>query len=271
MVNLASRTFDDNKNLLLAHSKKIKKQSISETHSSKSHDSKTQQIDPHFFQKNQILTNFTNFQPKTNFIRAFDEINTAQSFKFEHYHPFYNLVFCPDVVQEIFSSKNSMNIVEMRQKMLKLKTPINDTGFEKNLEKMRVLSNNQDLLLQNYLKDKYTNSGLPNPKLLKEYYRYTKAKLSLSQAIEEKHNDLKLHLNNCGQISQNPIQDELFEQPEFNGNLNFGHRFPNNQSQIQNFSNQTFLHPILNNPLSFFNTQDFDGNRYFKKKMMVFK
>lgn len=183
MVNLASKTFAENKNILLSHSKKIKKPSQEQiTHKSK-YSTNYSDID---YNVNPAQEN-----SQKSFIQiALNEVNGAQSYQLEGYQPFYNLIFCPDLIKEMFSTKNQMTTKDMRQKMMSLKTPKSDSCFNKNLEKMKALSSNHDLLIQNYLKDKYTNSDNPKPEVLKDYYKYIKAKLMLSQNFNKNHSKL---------------------------------------------------------------------------------
>lgn len=210
MVNLASKTIDEQKNLLLSHSKKIKKptiesQTIPQKISVINNQTKSCEIQNQNIQKNG--------SPSISFIQiALNEVNGSQSYQFENYQPFYNLVFCPDLVKEIFSSKNQMTMMEMRQKMMNLKTPSSINCFQKNLEKMKALSNNHDLLIQNYLKDKYTNSEQPNPDLLKDYYRYIKAKLTIplnmnAEIEREEYKDVEKHQQKIANIATNEYQD----------------------------------------------------------------
>lgn len=181
MVNLASKTFSENKNILLSHSKKIKKPCHEQIAHKPKYSTNYSDID---YNANPAQEN-----PQKSFIQiALNEVNGAQSYQLESYQPFYNLIFCPDLVKEMFSTKNQMTTKEMRQKMINLKTPMSDSCFNKNLEKMKALSSNHDLLIQNYLKDKYTNSNNPRPEVLKEYYKYIKAKLMLSQNFNKNNN-----------------------------------------------------------------------------------
>ena len=258
MVNLASRTIDENKNILLAHSKKIKKQIIENHSPKKPHETNNRQEERSLFQKNQMLSNVCHLQQKDFFNNAIDHSANQSTFRFENYQPFYNLVFCPNVVQELFSNKNNMEMVEMRQKMMELKTPMSNLCFEKNLDKMKILSSNQDLLIQHYLKDKYTNSDKPNPQLLREYYRYSKAKLSLSQSIEDhnKENFKHKHINSAEMLENSNISDQEQNFTEVSKSMHPWHNHWHNPHHNQTFQN--FLQNSLKNPLTFSSIQDND-------------
>lgn len=250
MVNLASNTNDDNKNILLNHSKKIRKY-CNEIHPIKKIDPFQTHRNSFNPPKKQIPMEL--FQKKTNNLskETIYGINKSQTSQFENYQPFYNLVFCPDIVQEIFSYKNSINILEMRRKISFLKTPLTSHCFEKNLDKMKILSSNQDQLIQNYLKDKYTNSEQPNPKLLREYYRYSKAKLSLSKNIEEQHQEKSSKIKSLQKIeNQTYEEDEIFAENnknvsnlyDWHDDLTQHHTYQNNAHLKNSFSAQVGIH-----------------------------
>ena len=201
MVNLASRTIDDHKNLL-SHSKKIKKSPLIEPKIASPLQEKNLLKQTPFLESfnHRGILDFGYFNKNVDKIpqpRPFPAKDGAMglSLKFDAYQPFYTFVFCPDAVQELFSMKDVINPLEMREKVIKMKTPASCEGFQNSLEKMRCLTGNQDLLIQSYLKDKYTER--PNPVILSEYYRYIKRKLSLAQIFEmqakkqEKNNNKK--------------------------------------------------------------------------------
>lgn len=56
-------------------------------------------------------------------------------------------------------------------------------SYQKKLEKMKLLALGQETILQNYIKDKY--AGSQEPDLLKDYYRYMKAKITLVKDLQE--------------------------------------------------------------------------------------